>query len=174
MVIVGIDPGFASGGIARLLGSGFEIVESLPKGNAVIIEDRVDAAADWFCARIADTDVVCIENQHGTNYGQSRDRNSSANVIWVREVVGGIRRSCYRRGIPIRLIEPQEWRTRLGLPRSASKQQAWAVACNMRPELARMRTNEHSRDAAVVATVGSIAAHLWLHTWQVSHGRKVA
>jgi hypothetical protein len=83
--------------------------------------------------------------------------------------VGGIRRSCYRRGIPIRLIDPQEWRTRLGLPRTASKGQAWQSVCATHPSALDARTNEHSRDAAVIARVGSISAHWWLVTWREMH-----
>lgn len=171
MIILGIDPGFASGGVSRLIDGKFDLLESLPRTRAPLIDNRVDSAVAWFCERILVADLVCIENQHGTAHGQSRDRQSNANVTWVREVVGGIRRDCYTRRIAVRLVEPQEWRTRLGLARSAPKTQAWLAVCAMHPELTKTKNNEHSRDAAVIAKVGSIAAYLWLMTWREKHGR---
>lgn len=174
MIILGIDPGFASGGFSRLIDGKFDLLESLPRTRAPLIDDRVDSAVAWFCERILVADLVCIENQHGTAHGQSRDRQSNANVTWVREVVGGIRRGCYVRRVPVRLVEPQEWRTRLGLARSAPKTQAWLAVCAMHPELTKTKNNEHSRDAAVIAKVGSIAAHLWLIAWRETHGRNAA
>ena len=174
MNILGIDPGFASGGAARLVNGKFELIESLPSTHLTEIDDRVDSAVAWFCSHVMHSSLVCVENQHGAAYGQHSRTNSGASVAWVREVVGGIRRACYEQQIPVRLIEPQEWRTRLGLPRTAKKKQAWLSVCGWHPELSGIRTNEHSRDAAVIAHVGGIAANLWLMTWRERHGRNAA
>lgn len=171
MICCGIDPGFATGGASTLREKRFVCVQSM--SDTVGDEPaRVDAATAWFCGCIStacdirlspdEPLIVVIENQHGAAFAKSKEHGATgANAVWVREVVGGVRRHCYSLGIPVRLINPQQWRTALGLRSCATKQQAWDALCRMHPELRDVKTNEHGRDSAVIAHVGSLGAHLW-------------
>jgi len=170
--VAGIDPGYASGGYCVWeVGAPVGMPLSMPATTGATIPDRVDQAAAWFAEMIhaAKPSVVALEDQHGVGVGKAQGGNSGANTAWVREVVGGIRCECFLLQIPIQLISPTSWRARIGVPRNATKKQAWKRLCELRPAMAKMRTNEHSRDAAVIAFAGSIAVHLWLYEWKAKH-----
>ena len=182
--VLGIDPGYASGGVAvrRWYPTNgvwnYIAIEGVPKTLGSII-DRVDAATEWFCgwinpivniAGLVGTTVVALESQHKAAYGASERGESNASSAWVREVVGGIRRECFRRQIPIRMIEPTQWRTALKIVPSATKKQAWNVVNQIHHNNALPKTNEHGRDAAVIAFAGSISIHRWLLDWKRARG----
>jgi len=172
--VLGIDPGYASGGVAVRRWSSadgswhYTAIERFTRTPQSLIEDRVDWATAWFCDWISPHGtVVALESQHRAAYGASERGESNASAAWVREVVGGIRRECFRRQIPIRLIEPTQWRIALKLPAKATKRQAWNMLTRIHRESdALPKTNEHGRDAAMIAFAGSISIHRWLLEWQ--------
>lgn len=170
LLVAGIDPGYTSGGFSLLEAGGqLRAVASIP-GTTGDVSDRVDQAVDWFSRQLAAAcpTILAVEAQHRAAFGASSRRDSGSNVAWVREVVGGIRRECFRLQIPVRLVEPQQWRLALRLPPNATKAEAWTRYVDLYRPVLPPRTSNHGRDAVLIAHAGSISAHLWL----AEHKRK--
>jgi Holliday junction resolvasome RuvABC endonuclease subunit len=110
-MILGIDPGFRHCGVA--------LVEWHPRKRAVTgfaCIDTDDSSPGEVCfaaiverldAWMVGVNLVAIEDMRGVRHGKNRERATSSNDDPVAGVMWGAMTLAARRGIPVRLVQPQ-------------------------------------------------------------------
>jgi len=110
-MILGIDPGFAHCGVA--------LVEWHPRARRLAQWDCIDTKPDTagelrfsvvierLDAWMTGVDLVVIEDMRGVRHGKNRERAAGAHDDAVSGIMWAAMALAARRGIPVRLVQPQ-------------------------------------------------------------------
>ncbi len=157
MIILGIDPGFASLGYATIawapgsigifrLGTIVTSAEHTTQHRVVLLWHGLQAIA-------GDFDAMAIEAQARTHAVKQGDRQTNGNAALARVGEGVARAFAASRRIPVVELEPSELRSGLGLPANASKEHIARMAY-LRARVEPGKQTNHATDALGLAIVG--------------------
>lgn len=161
MRIVGIDPGFASCGVALLEEATAQrwrplVMDTIrtPPGQplATRLHTVWHQIGEVIVGSTLRPAVMSVEAQARAHAGYRERGQTSDNVLAVREVTGLLRALAWQHGLVFIEVEPAAWRACLGLPARASKAQVRRMVQALLAWQGRL--SEHAADAAGVALGG--------------------
>ncbi len=145
---LGIDPAVRNTGIALLeiRGTRVDLV-----ANATLRASEPLQAIHGVVAYLLGQDrpdVTGIECLARTVHGNSTRKTTTYAATWVREISGAAYGAARALGLNPIFVEPQDWRSSLGLQATASKA---LVAVAVRSRVGQIKLSEHESDAVGIA-----------------------
>lgn len=159
--VLAIDPGLAPRSCARAHLRVDGHLRSFISADVIALKktDGTDARMLTISSHVSDAlqqaDLLVIEDQRGVGYGKAREGRINAvsrRLVGLVDMLRGVALVLEK---PCVLVTPQQVRARLGLDRSASKQEVWNRACAILRGSPVVKS-EHARDAVAIGIAGEM------------------